>query len=82
MESTRPAPRTRLLPNRRRVQQLLAAAAKDSDPASVFWCGSSDRDSADCIIVIKGRQHSDYVIDVLVRQKLLTPGKPVEGAAP
>jgi hypothetical protein len=70
--------RTRLLPNRRTVRQLLDASAKDTDAASVFWCGSSDKDSDDCIIVVKGRQHSDYIIDVLVRQKLVTPGKPVE----
>ena len=64
--------------DRRTTQQLLDAAAKDTDAASVFYVGSDDSNYDDAIIVIKGREHVRYLVDVLVRQKLVTPGKDVE----
>lgn len=72
---------TALRADRKTVGQLLNAARKDTDAASVFWLGTCSADSDDCIIVIKGREHSAYIIEVLQRQKLLTPGKDVEGGA-
>lgn len=74
--------RTRLDYQRRTVPQLLAAAAKDTDAASVFYNGTGPADYDSAIIVIKGRENVDYVAAVLERQQLVTPGKPVEGEAP
>jgi hypothetical protein len=73
--------KTAIRNDRRTTAQLLSAAAKDTDAASVFYTGTSAADYDGAIIVIKGREHAAYLIDVLVRQKLVTPGKPVEGAA-
>lgn len=78
--------RTELNRDRRTVPQLLAAAAKDSDAASVFYNGTGPADYDSAIIVVKGRENVDYVVAMLARQQLVTPGKPVEdtggGAAP
>lgn len=68
-------------PDRRTVAQLLAAARKDTDAASVFYLGTDESDFDGAVIVIKGREHTQYVVDTLVRQKLVTPGKSVEGGA-
>lgn len=72
---------TALRTDRKTVGQLLNAARKDTDAASVFWLGTCSADSDDCIIVIKGRENSAYLVELLQRQKLLTPGKDVEGGA-
>lgn len=71
--------RTTLNADRRTVPQLLAAAAKDTDAASVFYNGSGPTDYDSAILVIKGRENVDYVVAMLARQQLVTPGKPVEG---
>lgn len=68
-------------PDRRTVKQLLAAADKDTDAASVFYFGASQSDFDGAVIVLKGREHTQYVVDVLLRQNLLTRGKSVEGGA-
>lgn len=73
--------RTTLNPDRRTVPQLLAAASKDSDAASVFYNGSSPADYDSAIVVIKGRENVEYVVAMLARQQLVTHGKPVEGDA-
>jgi hypothetical protein len=73
--------RTELNRDRRTVPQLLAAAAKDTDAASVFYNGSGPADYDSAILVIKGRENVDYVVAMLARQQLVTPGKPVEGNA-
>lgn len=80
MERMRPTPKRKA--SRRTVDQLLTAATKDTDAASVFWDGSCNADSDRAIIVIKGRAHCDYVIEMLQRQNLLTAGKDVETAKP
>jgi hypothetical protein len=67
--------------DRRTVPQLLAAAAKDTDAASVFYNGTGPADYDSAILVIKGRENVDYVVAMLARQQLVTPGKPVEGSA-
>lgn len=67
--------------DRRTVPQLLAAAAKDTDAASVFYDGTGPADYDSAIVVIKGRANVDYVVAMLARQQLVTPGKPVEGSA-
>jgi hypothetical protein len=72
---------TELNSERRTVPQLLAAAAKDTDAASVFYNGSGPTDYDSAIIVIKGRENVDYVVSLLTRQQLVTPGKPVVGDA-
>ena len=74
--------RTTLNKDRRTVPQLLAAAAKDTDAASIFYNGTGPADYDSAIIVIKGREAVDYVVAMLGRQNLTTPGKPVDGAAP
>jgi hypothetical protein len=78
-ETTPPRPRRYDIKlERRTVQQLVDAAAKDTDAASVFYLGTNLADADDCIVVIKGREHSRYVVDMLQRQQMLTPAKPVE----
>ncbi len=72
---------TALRADRKTVGQLLNAARKDTDAASVFWLGTCSADSDNCIVVIKGRENCAYIIELLQRQKLLTPGKDVEGSA-
>lgn len=64
--------------DRRTVPQLLAAAAKDTDAASVFYNGSGPADYDSAILVIKGRANVEYVVAMLARQQLVTPEKPVE----
>jgi hypothetical protein len=64
--------------NRLTTKQLLAAAAKDTDPASVFYNGTGPTDYDSAILVIKGRENVEYVVAMLTRQNLVTPGKPVE----
>lgn len=71
--------RTELNRDRRTVPQLLAAAAKDTDAASVFYNGTGPTDYDSAILVIKGRENVDYVVAMLARQNLVTPGKPVDG---
>ena len=71
---------TDLRKDRRTVRQLMAAAAKDTDAASVFYNGSGPADYDSAIVVIKGRENVDYVVAMLARQQLFTPGKPVEGS--
>jgi hypothetical protein len=66
--------------DRRTVPQLLAAAAKDTDAASVFYDGTGPADYDRAIVVIKGRENVEYVVAMLARQQLVTPGKPVEGS--
>jgi hypothetical protein len=73
--------RTVLNKDRRTVPQLLAAAAKDTDAASVFYDGTGPADYDRAIVVIKGRENVEYVVTMLERQRLTTPGKPVEGSA-
>lgn len=75
-------PQARLRPDRQTVKQLLAAAHQDTDAASVFYNGTSEADTTEAIIVIKGRDEMRFVVDMLLRQKMLTRNKPVEGAAP
>lgn len=72
--------RTVLNKDRRTVPQLLAAAANDTDAASVFYTGTCDADFDGAIIVVKGREHAAYVVAMLERQRMVTPGKPVEGS--
>lgn len=67
--------------DRRTVPQLLAAAAKDTDAASIFYNGTGPADYDSAVVVIKGRENVDYVAAMLTRQQLTTPGKPVEGSA-
>lgn len=65
-------------PNRRTVAQLIAAAAKDTDPVSVFMDGSSTADTTVAVLVVKGPKHIAYLRAVCQRQGLLTD-KPVTG---
>ena len=66
--------------DRRTVDQLLAAAQRDTDAASVFMDGCGAEDSTTAIIVIKGNDHIAYLVSMLVRQGMLSEGKPVDGA--
>jgi len=61
----------------RNVAQLLAKADRDSDAVSVFALGSSWADTDRAIMVFKGPQAIAYVHQLLVRQGLVTEGKPV-----
>lgn len=64
---------------RRQTGQLLDAAAKDTDAVSVFMDGyCMDEDIEAAVLVVKGREHIDYIVALCVRQGLLTIGKPVE----
>jgi hypothetical protein len=54
---------------------LNAFAAKDPDTASMVASGTSVEDSDKCIIIVKGNQATRWLYDLLVKQKLLTPGK-------
>lgn len=66
-------------PTHSTVPQLLARAALDRDPISVFQDGTCDADSNTAIFVVKGRAHIDYIKGLAEQQRLLTPGKPVVG---
>jgi hypothetical protein len=68
---------TELKPSHSTVQQLLARAALDSDPISVFNDGTCDADTEVAIFVVKGKAHIDYLKGLAQQQRLLTPGKPV-----
>ena len=70
-------PPTELNPTHSTVPQLLARAALDSDPISVFQDGTCEADSDTAIFVVKGKAHVDYVKGMAERQRLLTPSKPV-----
>lgn len=72
------ADRAALNAHRRTVPQLLAAAANDSDAASVFYNGSGPTDYDGAVVVLKGRENVEYVVAMLARQQLLTVDKPVE----
>lgn len=75
-----PAPAlAELKPTHSTVPQLLARAALDRDPISVFQDGTSNADSNTAIFVVKGKAHIDYIKGLAEQQRLLTPGKPVVG---
>lgn len=61
---------------------VIAFAARDSDAVSVLSDGSCDADTQTAIFVVKGAAHIAYLRAMCERQGLLTPGKPVDGAAP
>lgn len=67
--------------NRRTVGQLLDAADRDTDAASVVIDGVGADAYDRAVIVVKGREHIDYLIALLQRQGLLTAGKPVDGGS-
>lgn len=62
--------------DRRTVDQLLAAAEKDTDPVSVFMAGCTVADTETAVFVVKGPEHIAYLQAVCQRQGLLTD-KPV-----
>jgi sulfur carrier protein ThiS len=66
--------------DRRTVAQLLDAAAKDTDPVSVFMDGTCVGDTEIAIFVVKGADRITYLEAVCERQGLLTD-KPVVGPA-
>jgi hypothetical protein len=69
-----------LHPARRTTAQLLEAAERDTDKASVFMVGSSPADTDRAVFVIKGWDNIAYICGLLTRQGLLTEGKPVDRA--
>jgi len=71
---------TVLRDDRHTVTQLLAAAAKDSDPVSVFMAGCTVADTEAAIFVVKGPERIAYLKALCERQGLLTD-KPVTGPA-
>ena len=75
------SPRGPIDPSRATTGQLLYAAAMDTDAVSVFIDGfRMDEDTEAAVLVVKGREHIDYILDLCRRQGLLTPGKPVEAS--
>lgn len=64
--------------NRRTTAQLLTAAERDTDPVSVFACGADWHDTDRAIFVVKGNKNISYLLQLLERQALLTPGKAIE----
>lgn len=58
------------------VQQLVRAAERDTDAVSMFTAG----DRPDCsVVVLKGRDVVRCFREWAERNRLLTPGKDVEG---
>lgn len=78
LDTCKPEP-TELKPDRRTVEDLLQAAAHDSDAVSVFYDGTKLGDSEAAILVVKGMEHVEYLTGLCERQGLLTAGKPVQG---
>lgn len=72
-------PATEIRRDRRTTAQLLAAAERDTDQVSMFGAGTCEADTDLCIMVVKGAENIAYVKAMLVRQGLLTEGKPVDG---
>jgi hypothetical protein len=72
--------RTEIHPDRRTTEQLLAAAAQDTDVVSVFYDGANAGDTEAAIFVVKGMQNVEYLAALCERQGLLTD-KPVTGPA-
>jgi hypothetical protein len=72
--------KTVLRADSRTVPQLLAAAAKDTDPVSVFMAGCTVADTEAAIFVVKGAAAIAYLRQLCERQGLLTD-KPVTGPA-
>jgi len=72
-DTTRPA---FLRDDRRTVNQLLAAAEKDTDAVSVFMAGCTVADTEAALFVVKGPEQIAYLRAICERQGLLTD-KPV-----
>ena len=70
---------TMLKADRRTVDQLLAAAERDTEAVSVFMDGTCPEDSERAIFVVMSREHIAYLTQLCLRQGLLTEGKAVEG---
>ena len=57
--------------------QLLQKATRDTDPVSVFVDGVTWDDAESAIFIVKGKEQAQAVSEMLARQGLVTPGKPV-----
>lgn len=60
-----------------KISEMLEHAESDSEPASLYLVGKSDQEIETCIMVLRGRDHVRWLREMLVRQKLLTEGKPI-----
>lgn len=59
---------------------LLREAGNDTDRASFVVFGESLKAATGCVVVLKGREETVWLRDMLIRQKLLTPGKSISPA--
>jgi hypothetical protein len=57
--------------------KLLDVCSKDTDAASLVVLGPDMEHSTGCVLVLKGRQETEWLRAMLIHQRLLTPHKEI-----
>ena len=59
------------------LRSLIRRANKDTDPASLHFCGSCDEDIDGAVLVLKGKKNVSLLKSFLLAHQLITPGNRV-----
>ena len=60
-----------------KARKLLDVCGQDSDAASLVVLGPDIRHATGCVLVLKGRDETHWLRDMLIRQRLLTAAKEI-----